>query len=68
LGLEHLDTVMLVYRGIFDPQQPGAGYITGNDDYQTLIDNDSIKADLESLGLTPVNCNSSGSLVSLKRE
>lgn len=33
-----VDTVMLVYRGIFDPRQPSIGYITGNDDYGTLID------------------------------
>ncbi|SBR50231.1 autotransporter outer membrane beta-barrel domain-containing protein [Halomonas sp. HL-93] len=51
-----VDTVMLVYRGIFDPEQPGTGYITGNDDYGTLIDNASIEVDLEELGLVPVSC------------
>ena len=50
-----VDTVMLVYRGIFDPQRPGRGYITGNDDYS-----DDIGEELETLGLTPINCSSSG--------
>ncbi|SDK73808.1 Autotransporter beta-domain-containing protein [Franzmannia pantelleriensis] len=48
-----VDTAMLVYRGIFDPEQPGLGYITGNDDYRTAIGDQ-----LEALGLTPINCSS----------
>lgn len=56
-----VDTVMLVYRGIFNPRQPSNGFITSNDDYNTLIDNNSISDDLEELGLEPVNCDESGS-------
>jgi len=57
-----VDTVMLVYRGTFDPQQPSRGFLTGNDDYKNVVDNDSISDDLVELGLVPVNCDDSGSL------
>ncbi|MGM0826314.1 MAG: autotransporter outer membrane beta-barrel domain-containing protein [Pseudomonadota bacterium] len=56
-----VDTVMLVYRGNFDPERPGNGFIIGNDDYVNQVDNNSIDERLEENDLLPVNCDSSDS-------
>lgn len=51
-----VDTVMLVYRGIFDPARPGDGFINGNDDFPWQVDGSSISDDLSDQGLTPISC------------
>ncbi|WP_355662391.1 autotransporter outer membrane beta-barrel domain-containing protein [Halomonas salifodinae] len=57
-----VDTVMLVYRGIFDPSRPAEGFLTGNDDYGDPVDNADISAELTAAGLVPVGCGGSAGL------
>ncbi|MGY6563441.1 MAG: autotransporter outer membrane beta-barrel domain-containing protein [Halomonadaceae bacterium] len=54
-----VDTVMLIFKGSFDPAQPGNGWLTGNDDKAGQIDGNSITADLDAANITFATCGSS---------
>ena len=52
--LANTDTVMMLYSGIFDPLNPGAGGLTGNDDT-------SAASHISAIGQTvAINCGSGG--------
>ncbi|MCE9662528.1 autotransporter outer membrane beta-barrel domain-containing protein [Halomonas sp. M5N1S17] len=53
-----VDTVMLLYRGSFDPTAPGNGWITGNDDWGSQVDGSNLTDDLAAAGITFVSCSS----------
>ncbi|SDJ08838.1 autotransporter outer membrane beta-barrel domain-containing protein [Billgrantia gudaonensis] len=57
-----VDTAMMIYRGVFDPERPGDGFVTGNDDYTSQVDGSDIGGDLQAQGLEPEECGRSARL------
>lgn len=53
-----VDTVMLIFEGGFDANQPANGWITGNDDWIRQLDGSDLSGDLAAAGITLVSCSS----------
>ncbi|MCE8038935.1 hypothetical protein [Halomonas sp. MCCC 1A11062] len=53
-----VDTVLLIFEGAFDANQPGNGWITGNDDWIHQLDGSDLSSDLTAAGITLVSCSS----------
>ncbi|MCE8014149.1 autotransporter outer membrane beta-barrel domain-containing protein [Billgrantia desiderata] len=53
-----VDTVLLIFEGAFDANQPGNGWITGNDDWIHQLDGSDLSSDLTAACITLVSCSS----------
>ncbi|MCE8027096.1 autotransporter outer membrane beta-barrel domain-containing protein [Halomonas daqingensis] len=51
-----VDTVLLIFEGAFDANQPGNGWITGNDDWINQLDGSDLSGELAAAGITLVSC------------
>lgn len=49
---------MLIFKGSFDPAQPGNGWLTGNDDWINQLDGSDLSGELAAAGITLVSCSS----------